>query len=390
MDSPIARVAPWVALLTLLVAAGVGIMVATGQGADASSVGGDFPSFYGAGSTVLNGAGGQLYDPAVQQAAQSEQFADGRFLYFAYPPFTAVAYAGLAWLPYEVAFVLHTVLAVGALIGAVVAFRPFARGMLNGPSRLGIASAVCVSLYPVLRSVLGGQNATFSLLFLVLVARFDLEDHAMGTGLAAAAMLYKPQFGILVILALVIGRRWKATAWAGAGAAVLFGVGVAVAGTGWLGVWVEAVTAFGDENLIVNGWLMVSVLGFVQNLFGTAAWTFVVTGLVLAAVGIPVAVGVVTRRWAEIPWYAVAPLVVLAAPSALYYDTAMVLVTVGVMAAWVGRRRPWFVASVVAVSWTQALATDWSPLFIPVLCLAALLALGSRRLPRGDLQPTPA
>lgn len=373
LHSPVVRIGPWLLLAVLVGAAAFGITTAS----EAGSFGGDFPSFHGAGSIVLDGAGADLYDPIVQQEAQSERFPEGGYLFFAYPPYTALLYAGLAVLPYDTAFLVHTVLAVMALIGAIAAFRPFARGMLDGPTRLGIASAVAVATYPVLRSVLGGQNATFSLLLLVLVARFDHDNRPTATGLAAAAMLFKPQFGMLVILALLLGRRWRATAWAAIGAVVWFLLGAIVAGPAWVSVWLDAVRAFGGENLVVNGSLMVSVLGWIQNLFGTDLWTYVVTGVVVASVAAPLGIGLVTKRWSEVPWYAIAPLIVLASPSALYYDTAMVLVTVGTIAAWLAGRRVALGVVVVAISWTQAIASEWSPLFIPILVIAIMLAIGS-------------
>jgi hypothetical protein len=341
------------------------------------------------GATLLEGHGSDLYDASFQQSQQSQQFNDGRFLYFAYPPFTAVPYAALASLPYEAAYVLHSLLAIAALIGAVVAFRPMARGMFDGLTRLGVAAAAALVMYPVLRSVLGGQNATFSLLLLVLVARLDATDRHMLTGLAAAGMLFKPQFGLIVILVLVAGRRWKAVAWAGAGAAGLYALGALVIGGEWLRTWLEAVTALGGENLLVNGDLMVSVLGWIQNLLGATTASYVATAIVLAMIGIPIAIGVISERWGEIPWYAVAPLIVLAAPSALYYDTALVLLTVGVSLAWIRGYRVRAIVIVIAVSWTQlpATAIGWSPLFLPVLGIAGAFAVGAIRSDRISVTP---
>ena len=388
MDSMLARFGPWIVVATIAVAtAGSAVAAFTGD-ADAR-LGGDFPSFYGAGTIVLDGQGSDLYDSSIQQSVQSEQFDDGRFLYFAYPPFTAVPYAALASLPYEAAYALHSLLGIAALIGAIVAFRPMARGMLDGPTRLGVAAAAALLIYPVLRSVLGGQNATFTLLLLVLVARFDAYDRHMATGLAAAAMLYKPQFGLFVILVLVAGRRWRSVAWAGAGATGLYALGAAVIGGEWLRTWLDAVSAFGDENLVVYGDLMVSVLGWVQNVLGITTASYIVTVIVLAMIGIPIAIGVMSRRWREIPWYAVAPLIVLAAPSALYYDTALVLLTVGVSLAWLRGFRLMATAFVIAMSWTQLPATTigWSPLFLPVIWIAAAFAIGAIRSDRISVTP---
>ena len=148
-------------------------------------------------------------------------------------------------------------------------------------------------------------------------------------------------------------------------------------------------SAFGDENLVVNGDLMVSVLGWVQNVLGITTASYIVTVIVLAMIGIPIAIGVMSRRWREIPWYAVAPLIVLAAPSALYYDTALVLLTVGVSLAWLRGFRLMATAFVIAMSWTQLPATTigWSPLFLPVIWIAAAFAIGAIRSDRISVTP---
>jgi hypothetical protein len=81
--------------------------------------------------------------------------------------------------------------------------------------------------------------------------------------------------------------------------------------------------------------------------------------------------------------------VILAAPSALYYDTALLLITFGVAIAWFGRSRGVAVVMAIALSWSQLLASPlgWSPLFLPVFGVAIMLALGARRMPGSVRQP---
>jgi hypothetical protein len=284
-------------------------------------------------------------------------------------------------LPYGAAFGLHTTLALAALVGSLVAIRPLIRGYLDGPARLGVATVVLLAAYPVIRSVLGGQNATFTLLGLALVARFDHEDRALGTGMAAAALLYKPQFGLLVIALLVLGRRWRAVGWAFGGSVALMFVGVLVSGSGWMSTWLDAVSGFADQNATVNGHLMISSWGWFENLLGSGAVAFVVAGVVVAVVGAPMAWSLMRRQWTEIPWYAAAPLVVIAAPSALYYDAALLTLTVVTMVGLVGGVRSSVIAAIVLASWSQAGAGafGWSPLFIPIVAAAAAFALASFR-----------
>jgi hypothetical protein len=262
------------------------------------------------------------------------------------------------------------------LIVAIAALRPFVRGALDGWTRLGLASVAAVASYPVLRSVLGGQNATFTLLGVAAVARFDRDDRPIATGIVAAALLYKPQFGVLIIGVLIVSKRWASVGTAVVAAAALFGVGVLVVGADWIGTWLAAVSTFGDLNIVVNGYLMISAWGWVQNLMGVSVWSYLVAAGVVATVGLPMAYGLVTHRWSEIPWYALAPLVIVAAPSALYYDATLVLLPIAVMVGWAVERVAMVVVGAVVISWVQVFASGlgWSPLFPLILAMAALLA----------------
>lgn len=382
LKSPLVRFAPWLIVGTFAVVA-IGVGVASDIGAVNGRLGGDFPSFYAAGRIVLDGNGSQLYDPAFQQTAQSDLLVDGQFLYFAYPPYTAVVYSSLAWMPFGLAFGIHTALALAALVGALVAIRPLVRGYLDGWGRLGIALVACLMSYPVLRSVMGGQNATFTLLGFALVARFDDDDRPFATGSVAACLLYKPQFGLLVLALLLVGRRWRAIMWSIPVAVFLFGIGAVVTGGFWITTWLEAVADFGAENLDVNGPLMISAWGWFQNVMGPGgAATWIAMAVVLAT-AIPFAVATATRRWTSIPWYAAAPVILVAAPSALYYDATLTAVTVITTLAW-ARGLHWLaISSIVAATWLQApaMAIGWSPLFIPILATAAAFALAAFRPP---------
>jgi hypothetical protein len=389
LRSPIVRFGPWLVIITIALAAVATAASSSGSDDGLVRYGGDFPSFYGAGTIVLDGDGPALYDVPTQKAAQASSFADGEFLYFAYPPYTAAVYAGLAWLPYGAAYALHSLLAITALVTAFAVLRPFVRGAFDGWTRLGLASVAAIVSYPVLRSVLGGQNATFTLLGLAAVARFDSDDRPVAAGLAAAALLYKPQFGLLVIGVLVLSGRWKAVVSAAAGSVALFGIGVVVMGSGWVSTWISSVSTFGDLNIIVNGHLMISAWGWVQNLMGVSTVSYGVAGAVALAVGLPMAYGLVTKRWTEIPWYAIAPLVIVAAPSALYYDATLTLIPIALAIGWASGRVALAIFVAILVSWTQVLAADlgWSPLFPPILAMAALFALSAMRDDRVRVTP---
>lgn len=384
---------PIVRILPVAVVAGVvvAIVVAAFAGGGASTVGGrlggDFPAFYAAGRMVIEGAGNELYDPAAQAAfqlpfypeserppavAELQRSADpgsGGFLYFAYPPFTAIAYAALAILPYRLAFVAHGLLSVLALWGAVHLVRPLLpRALRNGRDEL-VAVAVLLATYPILRAVLGGQNTAFTLLLLAALWRFASDDRHALAGLSLAALAYKPQFGLLAVLLVVAARRWRILAWWALGAGIAYAMGAVLVGWGWPAEWLNQTGVFNDENLVVNGDLMVSAIGWFRGLFGIEPTWPIVVGLAVAAV-----VGLI----AAVQWWRAgigtgaialgATAIVVGAPSALYYDAGLAVASagVGVDRRWAGSTAA--LIGFVAVSWSQiaAGALGWSPLF-PVL-----------------------
>src|SRR5213596_3717004 len=73
-------------------------------------IGGDLPSFYAGARIVAAGDLAKLYDAAAQEAAETDLLlaASGR-LPFPYPPYVAVAYVPLTWVPFKAAYALHTI-----------------------------------------------------------------------------------------------------------------------------------------------------------------------------------------------------------------------------------------------------------------------------------------
>lgn len=363
------------------------LVLATIVGSGASTfggrLGGDFPAFYAAGRMVIEGSGGVLYDAGVQTEFQTDLFLEPeRYLYFAYPSFTAVAYAALATLPFRIAFMVHGLASVAALWGTVRLSAPLLPSLLQSRRREVAAVAALLAMYPFFRAVLGGQNTAFTLLLLAGVWRFAADERPALAGLALAALLYKPQYGLLLLLLVVVARRWKIVAWWALGALFAYLVGAAVSGLGWPAAWLDQLGAFSDEALLVNGYLFVSAIGWFRNLLGTAvAWPTAV-GLLFAAT-----LGGATALW----WWRrginsrsialAATAIVIASPSAVYYDAGLAAGALGV-----GADRGWLggvgvAAAFVVASWTQPLAETigWSPLFPILLAVFAWSAVAVYR-----------
>jgi hypothetical protein len=370
----------------LLGVLGAAVVFAAFAGSDAETLsgplGGDFPSFYGAGSIVADGHADRLYDAELQAAAQEDLIGeDGGFLYFAYPVFVAQAYAPLTLFSYRLAWVIHVMFMAFVLWAAIRLARPLLPTVLRSGDHELAALAVALVTYPILRAVLGGQNTTLTLFLLVAVWRFAADDNDALAGIALAAMLYKPQFGLPLLLLVMLTRRWRIVGWWGAGAAVLYVVSAFSMGLGWVGTWLRQAGDFDDLNIIVNGDLMVSAIGFFRNLIGPeAAAAAVAAGVVIVFVALPTGTSWWRGGASTVPVALAAPALVLVAPSALYYDAGLVLVTAAVALAIGVRAATAVTVVVVAVSWSQLAAETlgWSPLFFVLLAAWAWSAFGWR------------
>jgi len=382
------RVYPLVVLLTLGAAL---VFSATRYDVDnpASRLGGDYPSFYSAGSIVGAGDWDELYDPVRQQAEQGGLIDDeGGYLYFSYPPFFAAVYGALAGPAYQWSFVIHTVLMTLALVGAIVALSPWL-GRTGLP--LSLLVVLGLAFQPVLTSVAGGQNTTLSLLLLAGAARLDHEDRPVLAGLVAALLVFKPQFGLVVVPLLVVSRRRRVLAGWGLGVLVLFAVSSLLVGGNWLGDWWSQASAFRELNATANGANFVSLPGFMENLLGTGSGTALVVGYGLAAV---VAAAVAWQWWvrprADALWrWALAGAAAMAvAPQTLFYDTGLLLLVLVAMVPTLSRP-VLVVAGVAALSWLQLAkpTLGWSPLG-PLALGAVALVLWSQRGSRRPAVPT--
>lgn len=356
------RVYPTVVLATL----GAALLLATvvyDVDDPESRLGGDYPSFYGAGAIVQDGDWGELFDAGRQQEEQSGLIDDdGGYLYFSYPPFVAGVYGILAVPGYQWSFLIHTLFMVAALAGAIIALWPWLE-RYGLPGRA--VFVVALAFQPVLMSVIGGQNTALSLLLFALAARLDRDDRQVAAGLVISLLLFKPQFGVVALPLLLLARRWRSVLGWVVGATSLFVISTLLMGGDWVGDWWSQASVFSDINLTANGAKFISLPGFAANLFGPEATMGLVIGWGLAAiVGAYVAwVWWRAERLSLWHWSLAAGAAMAVAPQTLYYDAGLLLI--GLVAVLPRlRRRSWLVAGLIVLTWAQAVgsALSWSPL----------------------------
>jgi hypothetical protein len=372
------------ALGPLYFAGCLGLMLWSGAAAAGAS---DFTSFYAAGRQALA-------DPAAVYAAAAhhamETAVTGNpglgYSYFFYPPVLLLLCAPLAILPYGAAYAVWGALQLGAYAWAL--------RRLVGPT----ATIAPYLAFPAgLLALAMGQNAMFTAaLFAASTAALLSGRREATAGVLFGLLCYKPHFGLLVPVALVAGRHWRAVVAAAATVAGLAGLSGALFG---LDTWSAYVAAFlhategvygttrggGTANgTSVLAWWLISPFGLALSLGASRGVALAVQAA--AALASAVLVFRIWRRPAAAAAKAAALVAgtMLSVPVILYYDS----LPLAVCLAWTAveaRRSGWLpwekslYLAAYAVALAAGLLRDLVHLPLLLAFTPAVLALAWRR-----------
>ena len=180
----------------------------------------DFASFYAAGRLANRGEAARAYDPAAHRAMEFQVVAPGveekRFLN---PPVFLLICGPLARLPYLAAFVLFEVVSFAVWLA-------LATRIAGG----GAPATMALACIPSVWWALGwGQNSFLSAA-LMSAGTLLVRRRPLLAGAAFGALCFKPHFGILVPVALIAGRHWRAVLGAALSVGALCGLSVACFG----------------------------------------------------------------------------------------------------------------------------------------------------------------
>ena len=170
-------------------------------------VGTDFSSFYAAGSLVLEGRAGAVYDMAAHFAREQQIFGAATPYYgWLYPPLFLLVATPLALLPYPLALIAWqgaTFALYLAVIAAILRQSRQRDGAIAGVW-LPVAAA-----FPAVFINLGhGQNG-FLTAGLLAAALLALPQRPVLSGILFGLLAYKPQFDLLIPFALFAGAQWR-------------------------------------------------------------------------------------------------------------------------------------------------------------------------------------
>ena len=273
----------------------------------------DFVSFYAAGTLTDAGNPQLVYDQASHHAAEEQATVPGiEYNYFYYPPVFLLVCALLGHLPYLMAFFSFEII-------TLLLFLLAARRILNEDSWLALLP---VMTFPIVLWNFGfGQNA-FLTAALFGAATLCIDRRPLLAGMLFGTLCYKPQFGLLIPVALAAGGHWRALAGAFASALTLCLLSLVM--FGWE-TWRDfIIAAAGSAAVYTSG--RIPFDGYI-NLFGAVRHLGVGQNLAYAAQGAAslsaaALVAIVWHRKLLLP-VRVATLcsaALVAAPLALFYD----------------------------------------------------------------------
>jgi hypothetical protein len=194
-------------------------------------LGTDFSNVYAAGSLTWQGRPAEAYEPALQHAAENAVFGGREMPFYGwhYPPFFFAVAVLVAAFPYAWGLAIWLAASLAAYLAVI-------RAILPRPETLLTAAA-----FPAVFVNIGhGQNG-FLTAALLGGALHLLDRRPWLSGVLIGCLAYKPQFGVLIPVALVAGGYWRSIGAAAATVAVLVAISFVTLGSG---VW----HAFADST----------------------------------------------------------------------------------------------------------------------------------------------
>ncbi len=187
-------------------------------------LGTDFSNVYAAGSLTWQGRPAEAYQPALQHAEEKAVFGGREVPFYGwhYPPFFFAVAVVVAAFPYMWGLAIWLAASFAAYLATI-------RAILPGRQTLLVAAA-----FPAVFVNIGhGQNGFLTAALLGGALQL-LDRRPWLAGVLIGLLAYKPQFGVLIPVALLAGGRWSSIGAAAATVAALVALSFVTLGGG---VW---------------------------------------------------------------------------------------------------------------------------------------------------------
>ena len=288
-------------------------------------IGTDFSNVYAAGTLTWQGRPADAYVPALQHAAEKALFGGREVPFYGwhYPPFFFAVAVLVAAVPYGWGLAIWLAASFAAYLAVI-------RAILPRPETWLIAAA-----FPAVFVNVGHGHNGFLTAALLGGALHLLDRRPWLAGVLIGCLAYKPQFGVLIPLALLAGGRWSSIAAAAATVAALVAVSFATLGGS---VWHAFADSMNFTQTVVleqgdTGWEKIQSMFSAARMWGAgvplAYAAQVALALVLAAC--------VAWLWHsdaafELKASALASASLLATPYVLDYDLMVLAVAIAYLA----------------------------------------------------------
>ena len=241
---------------------------------DGKPLGTDFAQVYVAGLTSHSGDPAQIWDPRTHFDAQDVFFGEDLTAYFAwhYPPFFLFLASALAFLPYLWALAVWQ---AASFAGYLLTLRKIT-GQLKG---WWIPAVAFPAIYVNLTH---GHNGFLSAMLIGLGLYF-VDKRPWLAGVMIGLMAYKPQFGLLIPAALLVGQYYRTFAGAGLTVAALSILSTLAYGPEIWPAFTQSLTSTREVFLEQGdtGWFKIqSCFSAVMNLTGNLTLAYILHGLI--------------------------------------------------------------------------------------------------------------
>jgi hypothetical protein len=308
-------------------------------------LGTDFSDVYAAGTLTWQGRPADAYTPALQHQAEKAIFGGREVPFYGwhYPPFFLAVAVAVAAFPYAWGLAIWLAASFSAYLAAI-------RAILPGKETLLLASA-----FPAVFVNIGhGQNGFLTAALLGGALRL-LDRRPWLAGMLIGLLAYKPQFGVLIPVALLAGGQWRSIGAAAATVAALLALSFATLGGG---VWQAFADSMNFTQAVVleqggTGWEKIQSVFSAVRMWGATVHTAYAVQLALG-LGLAASLAWLWRSNAafELKASALATGSLLATPYVLDYDLVVLAVAIAYFARHgLGRGFRDFEISLLAAAW---------------------------------------
>jgi len=378
----------------------IGFLVATSDGLNdrfGRPLGTDFSAVYAAGSYALEGNAAAPYDPSQLYAREQAIFGNATpFTGWHYPPFFFGLATLLAAMPYWLALLAwQGVTLVMYLLVVRKIVLPIVPSQCEMKEKDWLPLLLALA-FPAVFINLGQAHNGFLTAALMGAALMQLDRRPWISGILFGLLAYKPQFGLLIPLVLIVSGRWRVLAAAAATVALLT---LAVTLAFGPDVWTAFLASTKFTRTVVleqggTGWYKIqSVFSWVRMWGGGITLAYALQGAVTLALAATLAW--LWRSRAGFALKAAALIIgcVLATPYSLDYDLMLLAPAIAYLAAdGMARGFSPYEKTMLAALWIVPLIArsvpeyTWIPLAVPAMALAFVLLLRRAIIETGATQ----